>query len=340
MKTYANGRSILHQGDGHSQTALAPDVCKTPSPAGPVPVPYVNRAQGSDLAEGSSSVMIEGHPVALKDSYLSTSTGDEPGTAGGGLVSSKIQGRVVFLTASLDVVFEGQGVVRFLDTFLANANTPNTQGLVYGDPLLVPKQEGQEPICQACHKPFSEHTPGLEATEDVQKEMRLLVREHSNALKHMVDERGGNGFMLGVLKCKRRDGATVYLNSMSGMIGQQVAVPSGFPAGPGLDGKTLNKALKLQIQRLAQRQKNPIDLKKLRGHSENANQPGNCAAPKLLLYAISRGWEPLEMVEQWYGPATDVKEHGQNYAPCETCRNLLPHLLCEARRSSKDEPTD
>ena len=70
MKTYANGRSVLNQGDGHTQTAAAPDVCKTPSPGGPVPVPYVNVARDSDLAEGSTSVEIEGHPVALKGSYL------------------------------------------------------------------------------------------------------------------------------------------------------------------------------------------------------------------------------------------------------------------------------
>ena len=67
---------------------------------------------------------------------------------------------------------------------------------------------------------------------------------------------------------------------------------------------------------------------------------GNCAAPRLLLYAMSRGWEPLEMMEQWYGPATEVKEHGQDYPPCETCRMLLPVLLCEARRQARDEPTN
>lgn len=343
MKTYANGRSVLHQGDGHTQTAAAPDVCKTPSPGGPVPVPYVNVAKDSDLAEGSTSVEIEGHPVALKGSYLSTSSGDEAGTAGGGLISSKIQGRVTFLTASLDVVVEGQGVVRFLDTFLANANTGNTLGLVYGDPKEVPPAKGGESIlCHACGKPFSEHPPGLEPTEDVHKEMRLLVRGLHAAFTQTVKQRDDNGFMLGVLKCRMRDGRIVYLRAMSGMFNraQGIALPPDFPVALGVDGAKLNKAMKLQTQRLAERQKHGFLLRDLKGKSSNANPPGNCAAPRLLFYAMSRGWEPLELVEQWYGPATNKHEHGVDAPPCETCCRLLPVLLCEARWRAKDAPTD
>ncbi|MBZ4417983.1 DUF4150 domain-containing protein [Myxococcus sp. RHSTA-1-4] len=340
--TYANGRSVLHAGDGNTQTAAAPDVCKTPSPGGPVPVPYGNVARDSDLAEGSTSVEIDGHPVALKGSYLSTSTGDEAGTAGGGLVSSKIQGRVVFLTASLDVLVEGQGVVRFLDTFLANANTGNTLGLVYGDPLVVPKgRDGEEPTCDACGKPFSEHPPGLESSEEVRKEMRLLVRGHQASFKQAVVERENKGFMLGVLKCRTRDGRTVHLRAMSGMFDKElgIALDPTFEVGPKIDGAKLNKAMKIQEQRLAERPRHGFRMKSLKGENPNANPPGNCAAPRLLLYAMDRGWEPVEMVEQWFGPATEAKEHGQEYPPCETCRRLVPVLLCEARERARNEPT-
>lgn len=340
MKLYANGRSVLHQGDGHTQTAIAPDVCKTPSPAGPLPVPYVNRASDGDLTQGSKSVRVYGHPVALKDSSLSTSTGDEPGTAGGGLISSKIQGRLVFLTASLDVVVEGQGVVRFLDTFLANANTPNTTGLVYGTPLPATLAGGKSPLCDACGRPFSDHAPGLESTADLQKELRLLVRGHTNTFKQLVADRKGNGFMLGMLKCKTRDGATLYISAISGMIKRQIAVPPHFPSGPGLQGDKFNKALKLQLDRLSQRRSNKVDFDSLKGSSPTANEPGACAAPRLLLYAMSRGWEPLSMLEQWYGPPTEIREPGQYYGPCETCRKLLPVLLCEARQRAKNEPLE
>ncbi|WP_095986559.1 DUF4150 domain-containing protein [Cystobacter fuscus] len=336
MKTYVNGRSVLHQGDGNQQTAAAPDVCKTPSPGGPVPVPYPNIAKDSDLAEGSTSVEVNGYPVALKGSYLSTSSGDEAGTAGGGLISSKTQGKIIFLTASLDVLVEGQGVVRFLDTFLANANTPNTVGTVYGDPQRV-EGKAEELICQACGQPFSQHEPGLPATEDVQKEMRLLVRRHHGEFKQEVEEREGYGFMLGVLKCRTKNGKTITINSMSGAIN---SVPRNFPVGNGMDGAKLNQILKKQADRLANKRNNPIRMDRLKGKDSSSNEPGGCAAPKLLLYAMEQGWEPLEMVEQWFGPPKGDKEHGQNYEPCQTCRNLLPVLLCEARQRAKSEPIE
>jgi uncharacterized Zn-binding protein involved in type VI secretion len=78
---FANGRSILNQGDGFVQTCSVPDVCKTPSPAGPVPIPYVNVAMDSDLADGSQKVKVDGSPAALAGSNLKMSTGDEAGSA-------------------------------------------------------------------------------------------------------------------------------------------------------------------------------------------------------------------------------------------------------------------
>ncbi|MCY1072972.1 PAAR-like domain-containing protein [Archangium lansingense] len=92
-KTFANGRTIVHKGDGKTNISAAPDVCKTPSPGGPVPVPYVNVAKDGDLSEASKTVEIEGNPVALKGSALSTSTGDEAGTAGGGSSPPRRRGR-------------------------------------------------------------------------------------------------------------------------------------------------------------------------------------------------------------------------------------------------------
>lgn len=39
-KTFANGITVVHKGDGLQFVGMAPDVCKTPSPGGPIPVPY------------------------------------------------------------------------------------------------------------------------------------------------------------------------------------------------------------------------------------------------------------------------------------------------------------
>ena len=109
---FANNRSIVHAGDGGVQVCALPDVCYTPSPTGPVPVPYPNIAQNADLAGGSQTVTIAGHPVALAPSYLRTSAGNEAGSAGGGVVSGETKGRMTWATASGDVFIEGQGVVR------------------------------------------------------------------------------------------------------------------------------------------------------------------------------------------------------------------------------------
>jgi len=58
-----------------------------PSPGGPVPVPYVNVAFSRHLAKGTKTVRCDGNPIAVADSEFATSTGDEAGTASGGVVS-------------------------------------------------------------------------------------------------------------------------------------------------------------------------------------------------------------------------------------------------------------
>src|SRR6476469_4990798 len=96
------------------------DVCKTPSPAGPVPIPYPNIAQSSDTADGAKSVKTDGNPVCVKDSNFRMSTGDEAGSAGGGVASSKIKGKAEFVNYSFDVKIEGKNVPRALDLMLHN----------------------------------------------------------------------------------------------------------------------------------------------------------------------------------------------------------------------------
>ncbi|MCP3169949.1 DUF4150 domain-containing protein [Myxococcus qinghaiensis] len=156
-KVFANGRSILHKGSGNTHTSAAPDVCKVPTPGGPVPTPFVNSAQDSMLTHGSTSVTINGHPVALADSELSISSGDEPGTAGG-LISSKFKGKMAWGTGSVDVRIEGKGVVRYLDVTLHNGNSFNTTfmsngrggtGFAYGDDF--------EGLCIICQKDADSH---------------------------------------------------------------------------------------------------------------------------------------------------------------------------------------
>lgn len=65
-----NGKSV----------AAFPDVCKTPSPGGPVPVPYPNVvfSKDSDFSKGIKRTK-RGGSIQLKGKPIKTSKGDEPG---------------------------------------------------------------------------------------------------------------------------------------------------------------------------------------------------------------------------------------------------------------------
>jgi len=105
-------------------TTCFPDVCKTPTPAGPVPIPYPNIAMSSDTSQGTTSVKCDGNPTCVKDSNFMISTGDEPGSALG-VASNKIKGKAEFVNFSFDVKFEGKNVARAMDLMLHNdKNTP------------------------------------------------------------------------------------------------------------------------------------------------------------------------------------------------------------------------
>lgn len=118
-----NSLSVVHAASG-GVTIAFPDVCKTPTPAGPVPIPYPNVAMSSDSAQTSKQVTCDGNPICLKDSNFSVSTGDEAGS-NGGVVSGKIKGKAEFVLYSMDVKVEGRNVARALDIMLHNEkNTP------------------------------------------------------------------------------------------------------------------------------------------------------------------------------------------------------------------------
>ncbi len=136
--TTVNGRTVVHR---KSAGALAtfPDVCLTPTPGGPVPIPYPNLARSADLTGGAETVTVDGCPVAVQDSVFSRSTGDEPGTQKG-VISQAQGGEARFLNWSFDVKVEGKGVCRLLDPMASNGGSP-TNTPPAGEvqpPLVVP----------------------------------------------------------------------------------------------------------------------------------------------------------------------------------------------------------
>lgn len=122
-----NMRSVVHASSTGITTAF-PDVCKTPTPAGPIPIPYPNISQSSDTSKGSSTVKCDGQPIMLQDAEFKMSTGDEAGSAGGNVVTNKIKGPSTFMMFSFDVKIDGKPVPRQLDIMVANcmSKTPGT----------------------------------------------------------------------------------------------------------------------------------------------------------------------------------------------------------------------
>ncbi|MBI5069876.1 MAG: DUF4150 domain-containing protein [Deltaproteobacteria bacterium] len=118
MPAFANMRGIAH-GGSNGMSIVLPDVCKTPSPGGPIPIPYPNIGKSSDVSGGPSTVTVEGKMPAVKGAKYSQSTGDEAGSAGG-VMSSSTKGECEFMLYSFDVKFEGKNVCRLADPLFHN----------------------------------------------------------------------------------------------------------------------------------------------------------------------------------------------------------------------------
>ncbi len=349
---FANGRSVVHKGDGFTQVCSVPDVCKTPSPGGPIPIPYVNVAMDSDLADGSQKVKVDGNSAALANSNLAMSTGNEAGSAGGGVVSAKNKGKCTFGSYSFDVKFEGKGVVRFADITQHNGNTFNTalatlglanpggpvpSGITYGD---------DTEDCPVCGKPTHpshaavEHKAAGHSKDLVTQLMNALVDAGSGH----KNERGQEvGYMLGVVFCT--DGTKFAATS-----GRSPPAFKDTAEGAGYIVPTVV----FSADSIATRgTPNPhaVDLPQ----KEGSNAPLMCAAPKLMQMVLRNGkiaqlccmteiWvfkksdnqngrdvtvsTPIVTSEGYVANAVENYSHGETVPSCDTCKDNLPRVLC------------
>jgi hypothetical protein len=140
-EVYANNNEVSCKAAAGKSICSTPDVCMTPpqTPATPpgVPIPYPNTGMASDCSDGSSSVKISGQEVMLKNkSYFKKSSGDEAGSAPmKGVVTSCNAGKIFFTAWSMDVLVEGENVVRNLDLTTHNHSSEpgNTPPWLYQD---------------------------------------------------------------------------------------------------------------------------------------------------------------------------------------------------------------
>jgi uncharacterized Zn-binding protein involved in type VI secretion len=171
LTVYAENMGFFHKGSGGK--GIAPgDVCMTPPPppAGPIPVPYVNIAQASDLTKGSKTVKIDGEPTALEDvSEISTSSGNEPGSQPPkGVISATNKGKASFTMWSFTVKVEGKGVCRHGDPMFQNeASTPgngiNPSAMTTFRKALGTQADGKKKCPKYKRK---KHAPDINAAQD------------------------------------------------------------------------------------------------------------------------------------------------------------------------------
>jgi hypothetical protein len=75
---FSNSMGVV-DGGGHTMVSLAPDVCKTPSPHGPIPIPYPSTAPPLAPATKAKALVTK-KASFTKDSSLPVISGDEPGS--------------------------------------------------------------------------------------------------------------------------------------------------------------------------------------------------------------------------------------------------------------------
>jgi hypothetical protein len=115
-----NSQLLSHKAAMGIAAATVPDVCKTPSPGGPVPIPYPNIAKSDMLDKGTKTITADGgNMCANKGSEYSMSNGDEAGTAGG-VKSSTFMKEAKWIFYSMDVKLEGQNACRNIDKMTNN----------------------------------------------------------------------------------------------------------------------------------------------------------------------------------------------------------------------------
>jgi len=184
IKVNGANLSLVHKGSGGIVKSTLPDVCKTPSPGGPVPIPYpVIISRSADLKNGTKTVKVDGgNPAAVKGSQLSRCTGDEPGTAGGVKSGTQLK-EATWLSYSFDVMMEGRNACRLSDKLLMNhGNTACLAGILQ-PAILMEHAESAVELQILCDMMCEEKGPG-------RKQDRIAAR-----LWAMDDAAGGRSTM-------------------------------------------------------------------------------------------------------------------------------------------------
>jgi len=108
-----------------------PDVCNTPAPSGAIPLPYPNISDPSQASSSSAvaNVVVDGAKALNLLSEVSSSMGDELGSAGGGVVSGQVSGPTRFMLGSFTIFMKGAPAARMTSLTGHNGKMPNAVGM-------------------------------------------------------------------------------------------------------------------------------------------------------------------------------------------------------------------
>ncbi len=106
-----------------------PDVCNTPTPAGPVPIPYPNVSMGMTANPGTAStkVFLSCMPAHTMKTQGTISNGDNAGVALG-VASGMVMGPHKHLLGSFGVFYEGMPVTKMTSMTGQNGMSLNVPG--------------------------------------------------------------------------------------------------------------------------------------------------------------------------------------------------------------------
>ena len=109
-----------------------PDVCLTPTPAGPAPIPHPNIAMGPMGVPAACTTLFMCAPAHTLMTTIPLSNGDDPGVALG-VASGLVTGPARHLTGSFTVILQGAPATKM--TSVALHDSTNCPGV-----RLVPSQ--------------------------------------------------------------------------------------------------------------------------------------------------------------------------------------------------------
>jgi uncharacterized Zn-binding protein involved in type VI secretion len=180
-------KSPVTKGSSGTAAATVPNICKMPGPPAPfVPTPLPNIGTSDNSPQGySTSVTMDGQPVAIKGATFNSKGDIASQGTGGGLISSNVQGPTSFVgPGSMDVKIEGKNVQLLGDPMLNNCgpggSPPNaaTTGVIQAPVVVVP------PVLEFDSAQFPEKTKNMKSKMDSDG-TKTLHREKSASARRL-----------------------------------------------------------------------------------------------------------------------------------------------------------